>query len=78
MELAHMANTRFMMTILALLILTVVGAPGTQRFFHSTGFLQVENVVWAQTCRDFPEFNYICYARQQISDTRNACDEFGP
>ena len=54
MELAHMANTRFTMTILALLILAVVGAPGTQRFFHSTGFLQVENVVWAQTSEIFP------------------------
>jgi hypothetical protein len=49
MELAHMTNNRFTMTILALLILTVAGAPGTQRFFHSTGFLQAEHVAWAQT-----------------------------
>ena len=54
MELAHMTNNRFTMTILALLILTVVGAPGTQRFFHSTGFLQAEHVVWAQTSEIFP------------------------
>ena len=44
-----MTNNRFTMTILALLILTVAGAPGTQRFFHSTGFLQAGHVVWAQT-----------------------------
>ena len=49
-----MTNNRFTMTILALLILTVVGAPGTQRFFHSTGFLQAEHVVWAQTSEIFP------------------------
>lgn len=54
MELAHMTNNRFTMTILALMILSVAGAPGTQRFFHSTGFLQAEHVVWAQTSEIFP------------------------
>ena len=54
MGLAHMTNNRFTMTILALLILTVVGAPGSQRFFHSTGFLQGDHVVWAQTSEIFP------------------------
>ena len=54
MGLPHMTNSRFMMTILALLILTVVGAPGTQRFFHSAGFLQAEHVAWAQTSEIFP------------------------
>ena len=54
MGLPHMTNNRFMTTILALLMLTVVGAPGTQRFIHSTGFLQAEHVVWAQTSEIFP------------------------
>ena len=54
MGLAHMTNNRFTMTILALLILTVVGAPSSQRFFHSTGFLQAEHVAWAQTSEIFP------------------------
>ncbi len=49
-----MTNTRITMTILTLLILTVIGAPGTQRLFHSTGFLQAEQVVWAQTSEIFP------------------------
>ncbi len=49
MGLPYMTNGRFMITILALLILTVVGTPSTQRFFHSTVFLEAERVAWAQT-----------------------------
>ena len=54
MGLPHMTNGRFMITILALLILTVVSTPSSQRFFHSAVFLQAEHVAWAQTSEIFP------------------------
>lgn len=54
MGLSHMTNGRFIMAILALFILTVVGAADTQRLFHATGFLQLDHAVWAQTPEIFP------------------------
>jgi len=54
MGLSHMTQGRFVMAILALFILTVVGAADTQRLFHATGFLQLDHAVWAQTPEIFP------------------------
>ena len=44
-----MTNSRFTMTILALLILTVVGAPGNPKIFSLYWFFAGRHVVWAQT-----------------------------
>jgi len=54
MGLSHMTHGHFIMAILALFILTVVGATGTQRLFHATGFLELDHAVWAQTPEIFP------------------------
>lgn len=54
MGLPHMTHGHFIMAILALFILTVVGAAGTQRLFQATGFLQLDHSVWAQTPEIFP------------------------
>jgi hypothetical protein len=49
-----MTNCRFIMPILALVILNVLVAADTQRPFHIMGFLQLDHLVWAQTSEIFP------------------------
>lgn len=50
----HMTNCRFIMPILALIILNVLVAADTQSPFHIMGFLQLDHLVWAQTSEIFP------------------------
>jgi hypothetical protein len=49
-----MTKCRFIMPILALVILNVLVAADTQRPFHIMGFLQLDHLVWAQTSEIFP------------------------
>jgi hypothetical protein len=50
----RMTNCRFIIPILALVILNVLVAAKTQRPFHIMGFLQLDHLVWAQTSEIFP------------------------
>lgn len=54
MGLPHMTNCRFIMPILALIILNVLVAADTQSPFHIMGFFQLDHLVWAQTSEIFP------------------------
>lgn len=54
MGLPLMTNCRFIMPILALMILAMIGAADTQQLFQTTGFLQSGHIVWAQTSEIFP------------------------
>lgn len=54
MGLPHMTNCRFIMPILALIILNVLVAVDTQSPFHIMGFFQLDHLVWAQTSEIFP------------------------
>jgi hypothetical protein len=49
-----MTKCRFIIPILALVILNVLVAADTQRAFRIMGFLQLDHQVWAQTSEIFP------------------------
>ena len=77
MGLPHMTNRLFTIPILAFVILILLGAPDTQRLFHSSTFLQLNHPAWAQSSEIFPNSTAGCYTRQQVPNTWNACDEPG-
>ena len=54
MGLPHMTNRLFTIPILAFVILILLGAPDTQRLFHSSTFLQLNHPAWAQSSEIFP------------------------